>query len=127
MDAHIVDQILTALGPYGVKEEGRGRYRCRSNPFRPTSDSNSFTVTVEGDRIVWYDHRDSRGGGTIELARALNIEIPRGEAHQTKRGYDGLADYAQAHGLTEDDLRAAMCRAVTIKGRPAIEIPHRDG
>jgi DNA-binding PadR family transcriptional regulator len=127
MQPDLVPQIISALQSYGLKQEGRGKYRCKSSPFRPGSDSNSFTVSVDGDQLVWHDHKDNRGGGMIELAQALHIDIPRHQAAETKRGYRDMAEYAESHGIPVTVLKSAMWREVTLKGRAALEFPTPSG
>lgn len=122
----IVQQVLNALEAHGLKPEGAGKYRCKSSPFRPGSDSNSFTLVVSDDDIEWYDHRDERGGRLPSLARALNIEISH-EAAETKRKYSGIAEYAQAHGISAEVLAAAGWKETSVGNRRALEFPTATG
>lgn len=123
----LANQILSALSAYGLKPEGVGKWRCKSSPFRMGSDSNSFTVSMDGDKLVWHDHVDNRGGGMFDLARALGIELPRTQANATKRRYSSMDEYAKAHGVPEQALKAAMWRWTEYKGRPALEFPTAGG
>lgn len=104
-------QIISALESYGLKKEGHDQYRCKSNPFRPDSNSNSFTVKVFPDgKVGWKDHVSGASGGTQELCEKLNIpyERPkRKQAEDTKKSYVNIEAYARAHGVTKDVLKAA--------------------
>lgn len=104
-------QIINALESYGLKKEGHNKYRCKSNPFRPDSNSNSFTLIVNDDQSVgWKDHVTGESGGTKQLAAILNIPLPqtkRTPIETTKRLYANIESYAAAHGITKEILEAA--------------------
>jgi len=40
------EKVIAALESHGLKKEGANKYRCNS-PFRPGSDSKSFTLTID--------------------------------------------------------------------------------
>jgi len=104
-------QIISALESYGLKKEGKNKYRCKSNPFRPESDSNAFTLTTYNDGGVgWKDWVTGETGGTKALCEQLNIEYQpeqRQQATETKRFYADMQDYAKSHGITKDVLEQA--------------------
>lgn len=104
----LTTDIINALEPFGLKKEGHNKYRCKSNPFRPDSDSNSFTVIVYPDGVGWKDHKDDTKGGTKELCDVLNIPFQaRKPATDTKKSYSNIEEYAKAHGVTKDVLEQA--------------------
>lgn len=107
----IGSQIINALESYGLKKQGKDKYRCKSNPFRPDSDSNSFTVIVYPDgNVGWKDHVDDISGGTRELCEVLNIpyyEQKRQQAVDTKKSFANIEAYGKAHGVTKDVLTKA--------------------
>jgi hypothetical protein len=45
----------------------------------------------------------------------------------TKRAYAGIADYAQAHGLSADDLKRWQWQQATKAGRPALKFETKTG
>lgn len=49
------------------------------------------------------------------------------EVVDTRRPYEGLADYARAHGLTAEELSAWHWRECERQGRPALEFPTTSG
>lgn len=104
-------QIISHLESFGIKKEGSNKYRCKSNPFRPDSDSNSFTLIVNPDGSVgWKDWVTDETGGTKELCEQLNIPYQREQTQQaedTKKFYASIDEYARAHGVTKDVLEAA--------------------
>lgn len=113
--------ILSALSGYDLKQEGQGRYRCNS-PLRPGSNSHAFTLTIEGDEHgAWKDHVSDESGSLYELARRLNIETGRASVASTKRAYQGIDDYAAAHGIDRRALMLAGWRECTYKNRTALE------
>lgn len=125
--------VEAQLRARGFREEGRGKWRGNS-PLRPGSDSNAFVVIIEGpEHGAYTDHaREGESGSLYELATALGIEVSangnsRKQAQQTKRAYNGLADYAKAHGVTSEVLEAARWKQVTHQGRPALEFPTATG
>ena len=105
----VTTEIINALEPYGLKKEGSNKYRCKSNPFRPDSDSNSFTViTYPDDKVGWMDHKEETKGGTKELCEVLNIPYQsRKQATDTKQGYSNIEEYAKAHGVEKAVLENA--------------------
>lgn len=124
----IANQVLAAMESYGPTREKPNQYRYKSNPFRPASDSASFVLTIKDDTHgAWYDHVADAGGSLYQLANHLGIETPRREVETSKRSYNGLKDYAQAHGITEDDLLKAGWTEETHKGRPALRFRTKTG
>lgn len=105
----VTTEIINALEPYGLKKEGHNKYRCKSNPFRPDSNSNSFTViTYPDDNVGWKDHKEDTSGGTKELCEVLNIPYhTRKEATDTKTFYSNIDEYAKAHGVDKAVLEQA--------------------
>lgn len=104
-------------------------WRCTS-PLRPDSDSDSFAVKFDADEYgTWKDHVSGESGSLYELAERLNISLPddRAPVEDTSRGYDGLADYAKAHGVDVDVFKAAGWQETTHHQRPALSFPTASG
>ncbi len=125
------DNVINALQPYNLRQEGQGKYRCNS-PLRPGADSLTFTLVIHSpEHGAFYDFHPSANpasGSLYELAKLLGIDLPLViPVESTKRAYSGEEDYARAHGLTGDDLRAWSWRETIIDGRPALEIPTPTG
>lgn len=127
------DQVLSILKSHDLKELGGGKYRSRS-PLRPTSDSRSFTLQIhpDGEHGAFDDKAGGEFGSLYTLAEKLGIPIERKQATETKRAYTGIDDYALAHGVTGDVLRAAKweeCQQMDSNGklRPALKIPTKGG
>lgn len=115
-------KVIEALAPYGVKDEGSGKYRANS-PLRPGANSHSFTLTIasDGEHGAWHDKVTDESGSLYQLAEKLGIEPPRGkDVASTKRIYTGIADYAAAHGITPDVLAAAGWMETVQDGRKAL-------
>ncbi|MCA9340659.1 MAG: hypothetical protein KDA17_07110, partial [Candidatus Saccharibacteria bacterium] len=124
-------KVLEAMASYHLKKTGSNQYRSRS-PFRPDSDSPSFALTIEdNEHGTWFDHAaDSgagRGGSLYELAQHLGIDTPKIQAAVTKRKYDGIADYAAAHGITVEQMQRYGWKEVQYQGRQALEYPTNTG
>lgn len=121
-------QILTRLASYRLREVGRGSYRANS-PFRPGSDSESFTVTVDDDEHgAYYDHVTGERGSLYELAERLGVARPERQPEPTtKRAYSGLGEYAAAHHTPAAAFRRAMWEETQKDGRPALKFPTNTG
>lgn len=102
------ERVLAALQPYKLKQEGQGKYRANS-PLRPGADSHSFRLKIEadGEHGAWIDETGGMKGSLYELADRLNIDTPRAKVENSKREYRDLDDYAAAHGVTADVMKAA--------------------
>lgn len=132
--AQQVVQVLESR--YKARRIKPNEYQSVSPMRADASNPHSFTLTVEGDEHgAWHDFVTGSGGSLYELAAHLGIETPkgngngrgRGAVQLTKRPYEGLADYATAHGVTEDVFKAARWREDTIDGRPALVYPTGTG
>lgn len=118
-------EILKVLQAYKIKQTGHSPDRYRSNsPFRSGSDSMAFGLVVYDDEHgAYYDHArgGSESGSLYELADRLGIEVTGAHSvASTKRGYDGLDDYAKAHGIDPATLRKLGWRETEYIGRPAL-------
>lgn len=125
------DLVLAELERYNLKKQGANKWRCNS-PFRAGADGMSFSLVIDGpENGAFKDHNPNASpaeGSLYDLARHLGIAIPTShKVESTKRAYDGLEDYARAHGITGDVLRAANWREVVKNGRPALEFPTHGG
>lgn len=122
-------KVIEKLESFGLKKEGENKYRANS-PLRRDSDSNAFTLTVgaDGETGAYFDHVTQESGSLYALAAHLGIETPtRAAVENTKRTYAGLDDYALAHGITGDVLRAALWTEDVKDNRVALRFPTRTG
>lgn len=140
MTQSTADKVLQAIQAKGLKHwyEKDGEWRG-SSPIRSGSDGDNFALTLHGDeKGTWYDHKTGQGGSLYELAEKLGIEtgtslagdsIPWGEGlgrvpdDAPPATYDGLTEYAEAHGLTAAQLKAARWEMCEKDGRPALRYP----
>lgn len=121
------DRVLQALQQYDIKQEGQNKWRCNS-PLRPGSNSRGFTLTIDGpENGAYFDHVSHDKGSLYDLARHLSIAIPVTQVESTKRKYDGLNDYAKAHGLHAGILEYWNWREVIRENRPALLFSTRTG
>ena len=125
-------RVLDALAPLGLHADRTdGQYRCNS-PFRPDSDSHAFSLVInDGEHGAYLDHVSEESGTLYDLASKLGIETPtaspRPSIASTKRVYSGLADYALAHGLTEEVFKSAGWSETAYQGRPALAFNTQTG
>jgi archaellum biogenesis ATPase FlaH len=93
----------------------------------------SFSLKLEsdGEHGTFHDHNpnaDPQSGSLYDLAKLLNIPIPSlTPVASTKRKYEGIHDYAVAHGVMGDTLREWQWRETTHQDRPALEFPTQSG
>jgi replicative DNA helicase len=113
--------VLTALAAHKLKKAGSNEYRCNS-PLRAGSNSGAFSLRIEDDdeHGAWQDHVTGEAGSLYELAARLGIETPKAQAQETKRGYTGLADYAEAHYAPVEAFTTLGWHEGTHKGRPCL-------
>jgi len=114
---------LTSRPELQIKNEGDNRYRL-NNPLRPSSDSHGFILTLNPDMEhgAYYDHVVDEKGSLYDLAIALGI-TPNGKSSpivSTKRAYNDLAAYAQAHGVAADVFLSAGWSQTIHYNRPAL-------
>ncbi len=120
-------RVLSLLQEYDLHEESSHNYRCNS-PLRPGSNSQAFTLHIDdAEHGAFFDHVSGDKGSLYDLARALGVEISPVPVASSKRAYTGIADYAAAHGLTADELRAAGWRETNHQDRPALEFKTKTG
>lgn len=121
------EKVISALQAYKPKKEGANNYRCNS-PLRSGSDSHSFVVKIEDDEHgSYFDHVAEEGGSLYDLAKALGIDTPTGQAQSTKRAYESVGDYAKAHGIPEKALTDASWQYQEYQNRPALKFPTKKG
>lgn len=79
------------------------------------------------DAISYVARRDNVN--FIEACNRLGIDLENGNgSHATsKRGYSGMQDYAEQHGLDAIDLEKCGWIETTCKDRPALEFNTRGG
>src|SRR5689334_10891353 len=93
----VITSILQVLEPLGLKQTGPDQYRSNS-PFRPGSDSLSFSITVDltSDSGAFMDHVSGETGSLYQLVERLGILLSsnRKPVANSKRLYVNLSDYA---------------------------------
>lgn len=123
-------KVLEALRPHGLKANGTGS-TFHANAVWRNGDSMGLSIAIHDDEHgTWHDHARDESGSLYELAGRLGIETPQGTGSAiatTKRSYTGLADYAEAHGLTPEALAAAGWEATTHGKRPCLSFPTASG
>jgi replicative DNA helicase len=122
-------KVLQALEAYDLKPDGTRQWRCNS-PLRTGSNSHAFRIVIDddGEHGAFHDFVSGEKGSLYEIADHLNIARPAlTQVESTKRGYKGRADYAQAHGITDEVLAAAGYVEVEHNKRPALEFPTAGG
>lgn len=126
------DRILDLLRAYDLKRDGEGQYRANA-PYRPGSNARALTFNIkpDGEHGAFDDKTHGLNGSLYELADLLGIDHPTGKRHEvasTKRAYRDLAEYAAAHGLTADDLKAVGWNDVApYQQRPALAFRTANG
>lgn len=127
MSRYIVKHLLDTLRSYNLKEVKPNEYQCNS-PLRAGSDSGAFSITInaDGQSGAWFDFVSEEGGSLHDLARRLGLS-DKPAVQSTKRTYSSLEDYAKAHGIPGETLRAAGWVEATCKGRRALLFPTASG
>jgi hypothetical protein len=121
------ENVLTALAGYDLEEVRPNHYRLNS-PLRAGSNSHAFTLTFNDDEHgAFYDHVSGDKGSLYDLAKLLDIEIPRHAVTDTKRAYTGLTDYAQAHGISPETLVKFGWTETMFANRRALSFPTHTG
>lgn len=121
-------KVLGALAPFSLKQVKDGSYTCNS-PLRHGSDSGAFSLKITSDEHgAYYDHVTQERGSLYQLATKLGVETPNTQAvASTKRAYDGLEDYAKAHGVTAEIMARAGWQEEKHGGRRALSFVTRTG
>ena len=126
MNTSTRDKVLSALQAHNLKQVGANQWRSNS-PLRPGSDSHSFTLVCDDDEHGAYkDFVSDDAGSLYDLAKHLGIETATSIA-STKRPYDGIDDYARAHGITADILMSAGWSPDTKQSRRALKFVTQSG
>lgn len=128
------DAVVSKLQGYEARKEGADKWRANS-PLRPGANSHSFTLTIQdSEHGAYYDHVSGESGSLYQLAEALGIEPNRTAISTTKRTYESLDDYARAHGVTAEIMRAAGWKdceqvydAAAKRKRPALPFETASG
>lgn len=102
-----------------------------NSPFRPGSNSHALSVTVDpafAGGGKWYDHVSHESGNFLALAEQLGIACEgTGDSESHAAPMTCLANYAQAHGVTEAVFRAAGWSDTTYQGKDALGFTTRTG
>jgi hypothetical protein len=131
MTESTADKVINAWRLRVPREpKQRGAYYRGISPLRSDADNVSgFVLKIEGpEHGAWKDYPTGRTGSLYTLARELGIGLPTtAPAPDSKRGYDDLADYAQAHGVAASVFEAAGWQDTTHHNRKAIVFPTSGG
>lgn len=129
MSAILVSQLVDHINAsYGYCKFKRMGDEWRGNSPLRDSDSKSFAINAETG--LWFDHVSQDNGNLEQLADKVGFDLPDSERHtveSSKRGYNGLADYATAHGVPAETLIQANWQEVTHHNRPALKFPTQTG
>ena len=116
------DAVLSALQRFNIKEVGEGKYRS-SSPYRNGSDSDAFSLTIDGpEHGKWFDHVENKGGSLYGLAKHLGITLPSVAPSTDTKRPETPEGYATSHGVTLEALKMAGWAVTTYKGRPCFSI-----
>lgn len=125
--------ILRAVDNCRPKLIRDGEYKMNS-PLRASSDSGAFTLLISPDdeHGAFHDFVSGQSGSLYELAKLLNVSVPKSAdnksyAINTKRDYDGLADYAAAHFVPESAFLSAGWEQCKHDNRDALRFPTSSG
>jgi hypothetical protein len=132
-----LDNVLRAIDaiPHTNRKPYKDGFKF-NNPFDSSSDSHSFCLfdirnDGEGATYKYFAGNEIVNHGTLyDLAKRLGAKIEGAQRHKiasTKRKYDGLADYAKAHGLPSDALLKAGWSEDTKYNRPALRFVTQGG
>lgn len=122
------DRVISTLEPYDLKHEGGRQYRA-NRPWSDGSDSLGLSIMIEdGEHGTFFDHVDDVGGSLYDLAERLGIP-PNGrfEPVDTKRTYEGLEDYALAHGVDKRIFIDGGWIETLCQNRPALKFITSNG
>lgn len=101
------ERVLQAMS---LQANPSNQYRTNS-PFRPGSDSKSFSLRIDdGEHGAYHDFVSEQKGTLYDLAKYLQIELPSGAGapvESTKRAYLDEHDYAQTHGVSWSVFQSA--------------------
>lgn len=87
-----------------------------------------ITVADDGEHGAYHDHVTGESGSLYDLAQKLGIALPsHHNIANTKREYAGLKDYALAHGVSEETLRAWGWSETVIHKRKALQFTTSNG
>lgn len=117
--ATLEEQVKAHLAAYDLKPESGGEWRCNS-PLRVGANGHSFRVKFDADGGTFYDHNSEERGSIYDLALLLGI-VPDLPQVDTPVSYRTLDEYALAHGIPGDRLRAkGWSDAAQYQGRLAL-------
>ena len=121
------DAVLSALQRFNIKEVGEGKYRSAS-PYRNGSDSDAFSLTIDGpEHGKWFDHVENKGGSLYTLAQHLDIALPTVAPSIDTKTATTHEGYAESHGVTLEALRMAGWAPSVDNRRPCFVIQTDSG
>jgi len=119
--------VLSALQRFNIKEVGEGKYRSAS-PYRNGSDSDAFSLTIDGpEHGKWFDHVENKGGSLYTLAQHLDIALPSVAPSIDTKTATTHEGYAESHGVTLEALRMAGWAPSVDNRRPCFVIQTDSG
>lgn len=124
------DILLDYLQAHNLK--GPRGNTWRANVPDRSDKSGDLAVTLTEDRAwgCWYDHKLHEGGTLRQLMERLALSYewqPYRHAEKTKREFDGLDDYARAHGVDKAYLARNGWSECVYKDRRAIAFKTASG
>ena len=122
------DEVISALRKaHNLRDVGEGKYRSES-PFRNGSDSDAFSLTIDGpEHGKWFDHVDNKGGSLYTLAQHLDIALPTVAPSIDTKTATTHEGYAESHGVTLEALRMAGWAPSVDNRRPCFVIQTDSG
>ena len=106
------DSVLSAMQAMGIKVKRENDHYRSNSPLRPGSDSYGFVLRIDsdGEHGAYHDHVTGDNGSLYDLAKLLNVELPKIERLQvvnTRRAYRDLDEYAALKGVDKSVFVAA--------------------
>lgn len=134
IDAALVTLIDEAITSRKGRNQGTEIYF-----LAPCHDDQHASARWNPEKATWYCDPCGRGGGALDLAKHLGIELPQhGEGGPSRPSISTataqppgctLADYAKAKNLPLDFLKAVGLSDISYSSSPTVRIPYllRDG
>ncbi|MDP9314181.1 MAG: hypothetical protein M3R24_25420, partial [Chloroflexota bacterium] len=132
MTSSTADRVVEELAPFKLKQVDDRTYRC-NNPWRPGSNSQAFTLTIDcdGEHGAYFDHVSHEKGSLYDLAARLGVDPPslsrQADVPTTKRAYSSGVEYAEAHGAPWAAFEQLEWHECSHNHRPALAIPTDTG
>jgi hypothetical protein len=82
----LIHELWKPLGGGDLRPDGK--YRFRGQAF--WRDGDSWSIALDDARGIWYDHRDSRGGGILDLVVQAHAAADRAGAFRWVAEFAGV-------------------------------------